>query len=287
MLQYVIRRLLWSFVMIFLVTGVVFLIFFVLPGGTGRSEDGRASPVAVMMAGRNPRPELVANIEERLGLNKPVYVQFGRYVWNALQGDLGYSYQSQIDVREAVFHRLPATFGLAFGASIVWLLIGIPIGVISALKRRSLLDRGSMLFALAGVSMPTFWLGLICIFYFDSSLGIYSVGDYAPITENPGQWLATMWLPPSLLGIDDPAQLADTARRRTVLNRLLAAPRLEAMLAYVCERPDSAGSSLLYVEVVANDGRYAAEYPIRPGQGWHRRELVRVPHRRLQTAAIG
>lgn len=201
MLQYMIRRLLWSFVMVVLVVMVVFLIFFVLPGGTGRQEDGRASPVAIMMAGRNPRPELVKNIEERLGLNKPVYVQFGKYVWNALQGDLGYSYQSQIDVREAVFHRLPATASLAFGASVVWLMIGIPIGIISALKRRSLLDRGSMLFALVGVSMPTFWLGLIAIFYFDSNLNVYSVGDYASITENPAQWFSTMWLPWLVLAV--------------------------------------------------------------------------------------
>jgi hypothetical protein len=103
----------------------------------------------------------------------------------------------------------------------------------------------------------------------------------------PGELLATMWLPPSLLGIDDATRLADTAWRRQMLDRLLAAPRVEAMLAYVCERADGAGSPLLYVEVVASDGRYAADYPIRPGRGWHRRELVRVPHRRLETAAIG
>ncbi len=201
MFQYVVRRLLWSAVMLVLVIAVVFLIFFVLPGGTGRQEDGRASPVAVMMAGRNPRPALVKNIEERLGLDRPVYVQFGRYIGNALQGDLGYSYQSQIDVREAVFHRLPATISLAFGASIVWLMIGIPIGVISALKRRSLLDRGSMLFALAGVSMPTFWLGLIAIFFFDSRLNVYDTGNYASLTSNPGQWLSTMWLPWMVLAV--------------------------------------------------------------------------------------
>jgi hypothetical protein len=72
-----------------------------------------------------------------------------------------------------------------------------------------------------------------------------------------------------------------------LLDRLLAAPRMESMLAFVCERQDAAGSSKLYVEVVAADGRYAAEYPIRPGSGWHRRELVRVPHRRLEAASIG
>jgi hypothetical protein len=102
----------------------------------------------------------------------------------------------------------------------------------------------------------------------------------------PGELLATAWIPPAAVGIADPALLADAARRRTVLDRLLAAPRQEALLAYAGERPAAAGSTLLYVEVVSCDGRYAAEYPIRPGRGWHRRELVRTPHRRLQAAAI-
>jgi len=103
----------------------------------------------------------------------------------------------------------------------------------------------------------------------------------------PGQLLATTWMPPSMFGIDDAAVLADAARRRTLVDRLLAAPRCESMLAYVCERQAAAGSTCLYVEVVSADGRYAAEYPIRPGHGWHRRELVRVSHRRLEAAAIG
>ena len=103
----------------------------------------------------------------------------------------------------------------------------------------------------------------------------------------PGELLATTWMPPSLLGLDDATVLAEATRRRLLLDRLLAAPRMESMLAYVCERQDAAGSSWLYVEVGAADGRYAAEYPIRPGRGWHRRELVRVPHRRLQAASIG
>lgn len=103
----------------------------------------------------------------------------------------------------------------------------------------------------------------------------------------PGELLATTWLPPSLFGVDDATALTDATRRRVLLDRLLAAPRMESMLAFVCERQDAAGSSRLYVEVVAADGRYAAEYPIRAGSGWHRRELVRVPHRRLEAASIG
>jgi peptide/nickel transport system permease protein len=129
MLQYIIRRLLWSVVMLVLVMASVFLIFFVLPGGTGRAGPGGASPVAVMMAGRNPRPELVRNIEKRLGLDQPVYVQFGRYLGNAIQGDLGYSYHTNEPVTQAVVRRIPPTASLAVGASVVWLVLGITIGV--------------------------------------------------------------------------------------------------------------------------------------------------------------
>ncbi|MGH2754770.1 MAG: hypothetical protein ACRDLB_10085, partial [Actinomycetota bacterium] len=94
MLQYIIRRLLWAVVMIVLVVAVVFCIFFVLPGGTGRARTSGecSSPVAVQMAGRNPRPKLVCSITKRLGLDQPVYVQFWRYIKNAATGDFGYSY---------------------------------------------------------------------------------------------------------------------------------------------------------------------------------------------------
>ena len=187
--------------MLCLVVAVIFTIFFVLPGGTARSEEGRSSPVAVMMAGRNPRPDLVRDIEERLGLDKPVYVQFARYLGNAAQLDFGFSFQSNQPVTQAVVHRLPATISLAVGASIVWLVIGVSLGVISALKRRSIWDRGSMVLALIGVSLPTFWLGLMAVFYFDSRLGIYQVGEYVGITESFTGWISSLWLPWLVLAI--------------------------------------------------------------------------------------
>lgn len=195
MLQYVIRRVMWSVVMLILVIASVFLIFFVLPGGAGGKTPDGQSLLAIKFAGKNPRPEIVKQVEQRLGLDKPVHEQFVRYVGNAFTGDLGYSYQTQEDVADALFGRMPATASLALGASIVWLGLGVGIGVISALKRRSLLDRGSMLFALVGVSMPTFWLGLIVVFAFDSGLQIYDTGSYVPFTENPFEWLKVMWLP--------------------------------------------------------------------------------------------
>lgn len=196
MFQYIVRRILWSLVMVLLVTAVVFVIFFVLPGGSGRNRSGECtSPVAVQMAGRNPRPELVCNIVKRLGLDKPVYVQFGRYLGNAVQGDLGYSYHSGEDVTTLLARRAPASMSLAVGASILWLLAGIMIGIISALKRRTIFDRAAMIGALVGVSMPVFFLGLLAVYILDGKYDVYSVATYEPITENPIAWFKALWLP--------------------------------------------------------------------------------------------
>ena len=213
MLQYIIRRLLWAVVMLVLVTAVVFTIFFVLPGGAGKSQSGECtSPVAVKMAGRNPRPELVCNITKRLGLDQPVYVQFWRYVKGLPTGDLGYSYHSQDDVRDLLLRRAPATISLAIGASIIWLTIGVSVGVISALRRRTIFDRGAMFLALIGVSMPIFFIGLVAVFFFDGKLNIYSVASYVPFTEDPVAWLAAMWLPWIILAIVSAAVYARMVR---------------------------------------------------------------------------
>jgi peptide/nickel transport system permease protein len=196
MLQYVIRRALWSVVMLILVLALVFAIFFVLPGGSLHKQPGQKyPPIAYTLAGKHPTPPVVRSVVERLDLDKPIYVQFFSYLGNALKGNLGYSYQTHEAVTKALIHRLPPTIGLAIGASIIWLLMGCGIGIISALKRRSLLDRSSMIFALAGLSLPTFWLGLVAVFFFDARLGIYDTGAYVGITKNPWLWLKAMWLP--------------------------------------------------------------------------------------------
>jgi len=148
-----------------------------------------------MIAGKNPREEIIKQVEERLGLDQPIHVQYGRYLWNAMQFDLGYSYQTREPVTEAVMKRVPATVSLAVGASVIWLVLGVSIGVISALRRRTIMDRASMFFALVGVSMPTFWLGLMTVFYFDAKLQVYDTGEYARLTEDPVLWFRSMWLP--------------------------------------------------------------------------------------------
>src|SRR5918998_192693 len=212
MLQYVIRRLLWAVLSLVLVIATVFVIFFILPGGAGGTSASGERTVAIMFAGKNPRPAQVEAVSKRLGLDQPVYVQFGRYVGNAFQGDLGYSYQTQEPVTEAIIKRLPATASLAIGASIVWLLMGVGIGVVSALKRRSIWDRSSMVFALVFVSMPTFFLGLVAVFVFDSGWNIYETGEYAALTSNPLQWLRIMWLPWLVLALVSAAVYARMVR---------------------------------------------------------------------------
>jgi peptide/nickel transport system permease protein len=212
MLQYIVRRALWAVLSLVLVIAAVFVIFFILPGGAGGESASGQRTVAIMFAGKNPRPAQVEAVSKRLGLDQPVYVQFGRYVGNALRGDLGYSYQTQEPVTSAIMKRLPATASLAFGASVIWLLMGVGIGVISALRRRSIWDRGSMIFALVFVSMPTFFLALVAVFLFDSGWNIYETGEYVGLTENPIGWLRIMWLPWLVLALVSAAIYARMVR---------------------------------------------------------------------------
>src|SRR5881227_1829726 len=126
--RYIIRRLLWVIVLLIVVSAVTFLIFYELPS---------ADP-AVLRAGRSPNPQLIAQIRHTLGLDKPVYVQYWRYMKAiVLHFNFGFSYQNSQAVRTEMLQRLPVTISLTVGAVIVWLLIGIPVGIISALRRRT------------------------------------------------------------------------------------------------------------------------------------------------------
>jgi peptide/nickel transport system permease protein len=191
MVTYIIRRLLWSVLLLFVVSFITFVMFIVLPS---------ADP-AVLRAGRQPTPELIAAIRENLGLDKPWYIQYLVYMRDLVfHFDFGYSYQNNIAVRETIFDRLPATMSLAFGAAITWLLIGIPIGIISAIKRGTLLDRGAMGFALMAISAPVYWVGLVSIYLFSQDLGkvapiFKGAGQYVPFTQNPVEWAAALILP--------------------------------------------------------------------------------------------
>jgi peptide/nickel transport system permease protein len=191
MWRYIVRRLLWVVVVLLIITAITYLIFFVMP------------PVdpAVAFAGKNPTPDQIAETKHIFGLDKPIPVQYALFVKHLFLGDqygwpgLGFSFSTRSPVRDQLLSRLPITIQLAIGAALVWLCIGIPIGIISAVKRRSLLDRSTMLAALFFVSAPVFWLGLVALWLFWYHLHILPGTGYVPISQSFTGWLSHMILP--------------------------------------------------------------------------------------------
>ena len=170
--------------MLAIVSAVVFVIFYVFPS---------ADP-AILRAGRNASPEQVDRIRHSLGLDEPVYTQYYDYMKNiVLHFDFGYSFRSNADVRTLILDRLPATIWLVTGAAVLWLAMGIPVGIISAIKRRSLLDRTTMVTSLAFISAPVFWLGLVALYLFAQDVGVIpifpGIGSYA----GADSFLAKCW----------------------------------------------------------------------------------------------
>jgi len=190
MVRYITRRLLWVVVLLFLVSFLTFIIFYTLP----------STDPAQLRAGRQPNPELVEQIRHNLGLDNPWYQQYFDYMKDVfLHFDFGYSYQNTISVKEQVFQRLPATISLALGAAVVWLVIGISVGIISAVRSRSLIDRAAMGSALVAISAPVYWLGLLSLYLFANDIGRFKIfpgaGSYVPLTEDPAKWFTSLLLP--------------------------------------------------------------------------------------------
>jgi peptide/nickel transport system permease protein len=191
MWRYIVRRLLWVAVVVLVITAFTFVIFFVMP----------PTDPAVQFAGKNPTPEQIAEVRRQFGLDKPLYQQYGLFLKNIFTGDeygwpgLGFSFVTRSPVRDLLLDRLPVTIQLALGAALVWLCLGIPIGIVSAIKRRSLMDRVSMLTALFFVSAPVFWLGLMALWLFWYKLKISPGTGYVPIGQSFGGWLSHMIMP--------------------------------------------------------------------------------------------
>jgi peptide/nickel transport system permease protein len=174
--RYLIRRTMFMVLVLFIVSLLTFVIFVKLP-----STD----PV-IRAVGRHPSPELVAQVRAKFGLDQPLYVQYWKFAkglipipgfW--LNEDVYYSYGNRVAVKEEISQRLPITATLTAGAAVTWLIIGIPIGIVSAIRPGSFFDRAGTLFALFGVSVPIFWLGIVMIYIFHFTLGI------APATGLP------------------------------------------------------------------------------------------------------
>jgi peptide/nickel transport system permease protein len=191
MLRYIIRRLLWGVILLLAVIAITFVLFYLLPN---------VNP-AILRAGRNSSPKVIAEIAHDLGTDRPLPTQFWDYLTHLIHGNLGFSYQSGAPVKSLILDRLPATISLAVGAVIVWLALGIPVGIISAIKRRSLLDRTAMTTSLVFVSAPVYWLGLLVLFTFASDIGKFPIsflhgsGSYVGLTYDPLRWFQSLIMP--------------------------------------------------------------------------------------------
>ncbi len=189
MSRFIIRRSLFGLLVLWIVSVAVFVLFFITPSNVARTIGGRLAT-----------QETLTLINHRLGLDRPLLAQYGHFLWRLLHGDLGYSYYNSTPVRDLLMSRLPITASLVVGAAILWLVGGIVVGVLAARKPRSLADRSSTVFVLTGLSMPTFLLGLLLIYFLFFRLHLagidwFPAAGYVPLTQNPVSWSQHLILP--------------------------------------------------------------------------------------------
>ena len=224
MVAYLIRRLLATIGLLFVVSVITFSIFFLVPKWAGATPDS----MATRYVGRTATADVVHQTAVRLGFTDPFYVQYADWAKGLFVGRdynmgtsvehcpapcLGYSFITQEPVLPELLDRFTVTFSLAIGAAILWVIGGIAIGVLSALRRGSFFDRFAMTIALAGVSLPIFWTGLMALSFFSYQWGITPVGgSYTPFTQNPALWAWDLMLPWITLALLFSAQYARLTR---------------------------------------------------------------------------
>lgn len=189
MLRFLIRRIIFGVVVMWIVATIVFAMYFIAPHNVARTLAGRQAGAAT-----------IAAINRNLGLNRPIIVQYGSFLGKALHGNLGYSYSNSEPVTTLIGQALPVTASLVAGGALIWLVIGVSTGVLAATRPRSLIDRATTSVALLFYSMPTFLLGeilLLVLFFRLHLLGInwFPGAGYVPFTQNPLEWAHFLILP--------------------------------------------------------------------------------------------
>ncbi|WP_156755143.1 ABC transporter permease [Actinokineospora pegani] len=224
MIAYIIRRLFAAVFLLLIVSMITFVIFYVVP----KLNGGTPETLATRYVGRTANAETVQLTAQRLGFYDPIYVQYWDWLKGIFVGKtynfgtsaetcpapcLGYSFRSNQPVLPDLLDRMPVTLSLALGAAVLWVLAGISVGTLSALRKGSIWDRLSMGVALAGVSLPIFFTGLIGLAFFSYQLGWTAPGgSYVPITESVGDWAYALLLPWITLAFQFSAQYARQTR---------------------------------------------------------------------------
>ena len=201
MLAYVLRRVLLAVPVMFVVAAGVFLLLYLTPG----------DPVSVIL-GPDASPQQAQELRQRLGLDQPVPVQIFHWFGRLLHGDLGQSIYLNRPVSQTLLERAEPTLMLTLLATLFAILLGLPIGILSATRAGSWTDLGAMLVALGGISMPSFWVGLNLIFLFAVVLGVLPVAGYQPLSRGLWENLRYLLLPAVTLGFAQAALLARMAR---------------------------------------------------------------------------
>jgi peptide/nickel transport system permease protein len=199
--RYIVRRLLWAAALFVAVTAITYVIFFLIP----------ADPAA-LTCGQRATPTCVASARHFFGLDKPVYVQYARFLGRLMPidlsplhfktPDLGHSFTNRQSVNEIIKDAAPVSASLVFGAAILWMLLAVPVGVLSALRPRSILDRISMIFVLIGISAHPVWIGLLFAYFIGYKAGLAPITGYcdffgggAGTCGGPLQWAWHLMLP--------------------------------------------------------------------------------------------
>jgi peptide/nickel transport system permease protein len=197
MFRYLIRRVLWAMVLFVAVTFVTYVIFFLVPAHPERA-----------VAGRNAGPEDIARAAHFIGVDQPVYVQYGRFLKRlVIDHSLGFSFATRQQENDIIAAAAPVTASLVIGGAILWLLISVPIGVLSALRPKSLMDRGSTVAVLIGISLHPVFIGLVFAYFFGYKLGWFPISGYCDLRDHTAQcggpvdWFHHLVLPWSTFAI--------------------------------------------------------------------------------------
>lgn len=190
MIAFGVRRTLAGLQVCFFVSIATFLIFQVIPNGNP----------ALRIAGRGASPETIAAVTRSYGLDRPVWVQYVELMRHVFTGSV-VSYSNNTNVLAQVRAGLPATFSLALGAAVLWMALAVAIGIVSARKPDGLVDRAVGMLAITGVSIPTYVLAAVSLYFLSYRAGIFPSGGYVPLTSDPVGWFTHLLLPWSSLSL--------------------------------------------------------------------------------------
>lgn len=195
------KRLPYTLALLLMVCALTYFMILLVPGDP-----------AVTAAGENATTQQIEQTREQLGLDDHILVQFGRWLGDALSGDLGNSLQGGASVSGLVVDRFPVTLGLALLSILISLIVAIPAAVVAATNKGGILDRVITLIASAGIAVPTFWLGLMLVVAFSLYLQALPSSGYVPFTENPAEWLKFVIMPAITLAAAPAAEIARQLR---------------------------------------------------------------------------